>query len=119
VSAKIFFKLNADAGIPRKATVIWNIVPWYIGSGQRIRPAQKGDLAAGLPYLQQLLRLLPALRTVVIMGQKATFAETHIRASRPDVAIVRSPHPSPLYVNNRLGNRENILQALRGVARNL
>ena len=91
----------------------------YIGSGQRIRAADKGDLAAGLPYLEQLLQLLPALRIVVIMGQKPGFAEKYIAASRPDVEVVRSPHPSPLYVNRQPGNREKILGALRGVARNL
>jgi uracil-DNA glycosylase len=94
-------------------------VPWYIGSGQRIRPADKGDLAAGLPYLQQLLQLLPALRIVVIIGQKPSFAEKFITASRPDVETVRTPHPSPLYVNHLPGNREKILGALRGVGRNL
>src|SRR6266581_3517335 len=30
-SAKNFFELNAEAKIPRKRTVTWNIVPWYIG----------------------------------------------------------------------------------------
>jgi hypothetical protein len=71
-------------------------VPWYIGSGQKIRPAQTDDLAEGLPYLLELLRLLPALRIVVIMGQKPTSAKHHIRTARPDLVIVRSPHPSPL-----------------------
>src|ERR1039458_1274416 len=112
-SAKNFFKLNQEAGIPRKATVIWNIVPWYIGSGEKIRPAQTADLTAGLSHLQKLLQLLPALRTVVIMGQKPTFAEKYIMAGRPGVAIMRSPHPSPLYVNHRPGNRENILTVFR------
>jgi hypothetical protein len=63
--------------------------------------------------------LLPALRIVVIIGQKPIFAEKYIAASRPGVEIVRSPHPSPLYVNHRPGNREKILEAFRGVARNL
>lgn len=118
-SAKNFFELNQAAGIPRTATVVWNIVPWYIGSGQKIRPAGSADLTAGLPYLQQLLRLLPALRAVVIMGQKPAFAEPHIRMARPDVDVIRSKHPSPLYVNNRPGNRGNILRVLQEVAQKL
>jgi hypothetical protein len=112
-SAKNFFELNRAAGIPRKATVIWNIVPWYIGSGKKIRAAQTTDLAVGLLYLERLLPILPVLRTVVIMGQKPIFAEKDIRGARPDIVILRSPHPSPLYVNNRPGNRENILTVLR------
>jgi uracil-DNA glycosylase len=115
-SAKNFFELNDAARIPRKATIIWNIVPWYIGSGTRIRAAQAADLAAGLLHLEKLLQLLPALRTVVIMGQKPAFAEKHIRMTRPEVAIIRSPHPSPLYVNNKPGNRQNILTVFRAAA---
>jgi uracil-DNA glycosylase len=118
-SAKNFFELNRDAGVPRKATVIWNIVPWYIGSGKKIRPAEAADLAVGVRHLEQLLQMLPALRVVVIMGKKAIFAEEHIRRARPGVEIIRSPHPSPLYVNNRAGNKEKILSALQSVARSL
>jgi uracil-DNA glycosylase len=94
-------------------------VPWYIGSGEKIRPAQTADLTAGLSHLKKLVQLLPTLRTVVIMGQKSTFAEKYIMASRPGVVIVRSPHPSPLYVNHRPGNRENIPTVFRAVAATL
>jgi uracil-DNA glycosylase len=119
VSAKNFFNLNSDAGIPRKATVIWNIVPWYIGSGTRIRPADGSDLAPGLLYLQKLFPLLPALRIVVIMGNKPGSAKDQISIWRPDVQIFSSHHPSPLYVNRRPGNREEILGVLHKVARNM
>ena len=83
-SAKNFFELNQEAGIPRAVTVIWNIVPWYIGPDEKIRPARHADLAAGLPHLQRVLELLPELRIVVFIGKKSTFAEKHIRAARPD-----------------------------------
>ncbi len=118
-SAKNFFELNDAAQIPRKATIIWNIVPWYIGSEKKIRAAQTADLAAGILHLQKLLQLLPALRAVVIMGQKPAFADKYIGTARPEVAIIRSPHPSPLYVNHRPGNRENILAVFRTVAATL
>ena len=104
---------------PKAKRRTWNIVPWYIGSGRKIRPAGGADLAAGLPYLRQLLPLLPSLRIVVIMGQKAAFAEKHIAMALPDVQIVRSPHPSPLYVNHQLGNRDKILRVLQAVAQSL
>jgi uracil-DNA glycosylase len=114
-----WLRIADNARIPRKTTVIWNVVPWYIGSGQKIRAADRGDLAAGLAHLQQLLQLLLALRIVVIIRQKPTFAEKYIAASRPGVEIVGAPHPSPLYVNHLPANREKILGVLRGVARNL
>jgi hypothetical protein len=88
------------------------------GSGSKIRPASRADLDAGLPYLRQLLQLLPALR-VVIMGRKPISAEPDIRMARPEIGIFRSPHPSPPYVNNRHGNRGNILAVLHRVAQQL
>jgi hypothetical protein len=33
-TAKNFFQLNAEAKIPRKRTITWNVVPWYIASSQ-------------------------------------------------------------------------------------
>ncbi len=36
-TAKNFFLLNHEAGLERTRTVIWNIVPWYIGNGRRTR----------------------------------------------------------------------------------
>ena len=46
-SAKNFHEISAEAGIPRTRTITWNIVPWYIGSGTKIRPANGGDIASG------------------------------------------------------------------------
>jgi hypothetical protein len=60
IQQRNFFELNRETGIPRALTVTWNIVPWYIGSGSKIRPAQKPDLESGLWYLERMLQLLPA-----------------------------------------------------------
>jgi hypothetical protein len=38
-TAKNLLLLNAEAGIPRELTAIWNIVPWYIGTTERIQAA--------------------------------------------------------------------------------
>ena len=43
-TAKNFFELNLEAGIPRERTISWNIVPWYIGSGKRVRAAKSDDI---------------------------------------------------------------------------
>lgn len=115
-SAKNFFELNVEAGIARDTTVVWNIVPWYIGSGTKIRSAGRADIASGLPWLEQLLSLLPHLRVVVLMGRKAAVAEPRLRAGRPELHLVKSPHPSPLFVNNRPGNRQIISDVLRLIA---
>lgn len=115
-TAKNFFELNRAAGIPRERTVTWNIVPWYIGTGARIRAAGRSDIEAGLPALTRLLALLPKLKVVVLIGRKAERAASLVSQLRPDVRLFRSPHPSPLFVNNARGNRERILKVMREAA---
>lgn len=115
-TAKNFFELNIAAGIPRKRTICWNAVPWYIGSGTKIRAAKSSDLNDGLRPLFGLLNLLPKLRAVVLIGRKAEYAAKELERRRPDLKIFRTPHPSPMYCNRAPGNRQNILNALHQVA---
>ena len=115
-TAKNFFELNVAAGIPRQQTVTWNIVPWYIGSGVRIRPATPSDIQSALEPLGELLALLPRLRAVVFIGKKAAAGAPFVARLRPDLRQFTTPHPSPLFINNRPGNRERILIVLRDVA---
>jgi len=49
-TAKNFFQLNAEAKVPRKRTVTWNIVPWYIGDSRNIRAVKRTDLEQGLDF---------------------------------------------------------------------
>ena len=118
-TAKNFFELNAEAGIPREQTITWNIVPWYIGSGTKIRAATRIDTKAGIQSLSRLLELLPKLRAVVLIGRKAEHAAEAIAKLNPELRIFRSPHPSPLFINNAPGNRDKVLSALREAAKYL
>lgn len=115
-TAKNFFELTAQAGIPRSRSVVWNIVPWYIGSESRIRPANSFDLTSGSSSLTRLLDLLPRLRIIVLVGRKAEHAERIISEYNPNMKILKTPHPSPLFVNNAPGNRDRLLNAFREVA---
>lgn len=115
-TAKNFFMLNQEAGIARERTVIWNVVPWYIGSGTRIRPANRTDITQGSTPLAELLPMLPALRAVVLVGQKAGTARRVIGDLLPNVRVFDTPHPSPLFVNNKPENRGRLLAALKEVA---
>ena len=115
-TAKNFFLLNVAAGIPRKSTVCWNAVPWYIGSGTKIRAATSKDVKKGLQPLAELLGLLPKLRIVVFLGRKAEYAGAEVVRIKPALKVFRIPHPSPSYCNRAPGNRQNILNALQEVA---
>lgn len=112
-TAKTFYLLNAEAGIDRRLTAIWNAVPWYIGSGTRIRPADRIDVRSADGWLSELLLMLKDLQIVVLVGRKARHAETVVHASRPDVLIETMPHPSPMHVNRSPGNRD-LLRARMG-----
>ena len=114
-TAKNFFELSVEADIDRKTTVIWNTVPWYIGSGTRIRAATQTDVAEGTQPLPRLLALLPRLSTVVLVGRKAEKVESQFDPDR--YTVVTCPHPSPLFVNRASGNCREILDAFRGLAR--
>jgi hypothetical protein len=116
-TAKNFFELNRHAEIPRKRTVTWNIVPWYIGTEMRIRAASKTDTDAGIHALTRVLDLLPKLRAAVLIGRKAERASELLAQLRPAVRVFKSPHPSPLFVNNAPGNRQRILDVFLEVAK--
>lgn len=114
-TAKNFFEIIHQVGIDRKRIVMWNAVPWYIGSGGRIRPADSSDIATGIESLAELLQLLPKLRAIVLVGGKAKKAEKHVRGVAPHLEVFASPHPSPMFVNRKPENRDVLLHSLRTV----
>lgn len=114
-TAKNFFEISHAAGINRKDTVIWNTVPWYIGSGKKIRPANSSDIARGTESIAELLPLLTNLSAVVLVGRKAQRVERRVSAIAPQLQIFLSPHPSPLFVNRKPENRAKLLQCWRRV----
>jgi uracil-DNA glycosylase len=115
-TARNFFMLNREAEIPRERTVVWNIVPWYLGSALRIRPATSSDIEDGIHWLNPLFELLPSLRAIVLLGKKAQGGAERIARVRPGIPLFKSPHPSPLFVNNSPSNRGKIVVVLREVA---
>jgi hypothetical protein len=51
--------------------VTWNVVPWYVGTGTEIRAANAADLRSAATALSRLLDLVPHLRVVALVGEKA------------------------------------------------
>ena len=111
-TARNFFELSREAGMDRKRTLTWNTVPWYIGDGTRIRPADSADVAEGAEPTDELIRLLPALRSIVLMGKRAQSSRSRLARAWPDMAFFSCPHPSPMFVNRKPGNRAEILTVL-------
>ena len=109
-------EMNAEAGIDRKRTICWNIVPWYIGTGTKIRPANRTDIELGARSLGRVLALLPNIRVVVFLGAHAAKAKALVQSMRLNAQLVSIPHPSPVFVNRAPGNRDRILSVLKQVA---
>jgi len=119
LTAKNLFELFQDAKIKRKRIVVWNIVPWYIGSSKKIRAATTSDVSEGMTSLNSLVRLLPKLRAIVMLGKKSQTAQAFFKESYPNLALFSCPHPSPLFVNRRPENRDTLVECLKNVQRTL
>lgn len=109
-SAKNFGAQLVEAGITRDEIAIWNIVPWYIGNetGTSIRAATGADVRAGSEYLVPLVKSMPNLRCIILVGGVARKAQMFL--SRVTTArIVSCHHPSSRVVNtNPQATKENI-----------
>jgi len=119
-TAKNWFKLNQAANIARKRTILWNIVPWYLGDGQRIRPPTRDERDEGLNYLLQLIEKLPALRIVVLVGGQAGRVRDDL-ADRLNLAnrcchLEGMPHPAQLFINRHPENWQKLLDSLIRIA---
>ncbi|HVA18915.1 MAG TPA: uracil-DNA glycosylase [Solirubrobacteraceae bacterium] len=111
-TAQNMWTLLQEAHIDRRREIVtWNVVPWYVGDGDRIRAVSARDLLESRSALGELLGLLEDLRVVVLLGRKAAQGW---RSAAPalGLATIEAPHPSPLVLNTTPGARAQILNAL-------
>lgn len=87
-TAQAIGRFMAEADIPRRETVLWNVVPWWNGT-PLIRAAEHRD---GLAALADLLPLLPRLEGAVLVGRRAGEAREMLEAH--GLAVFASAHPS-------------------------
>jgi len=116
-SAKNMNKLLFESGLKREETLLWNIVFWYVGTSEKIRPAKISDIKQALPFLKRLLALLRKLRVIVLVGKKAQSAKSHLYKIT-ELPIIYSYHPSNLSLNSDPNRYTDILQKFQE-ARNI
>jgi len=87
-SAEATFDFMRRAGIPRRQTLTWNIIPWWNGT----RKVTGMELREGAGCVRELVALLPELRAAVLVGRKAARAEAYLREI--DLELFTSSHPS-------------------------
>ncbi len=88
-TAEATWTFMREAGIDRRETVIWNVVPRWNGTTR----IGAGEVEEGLGRLDALLDLLPRLVCGVTVGRRAERAAPRL-ASR-GLRLVASAHPSP------------------------
>lgn len=117
-TARNIRRFTAAAGLDRTDTVIWNAVPWTIHApGARNRAPNRAEIATGLAELPGFLALMPHLGVAVLSGRVAAGAEAVLRRRRPEVVVLRIPHPSPTYVCTRPSIAPGIVSVLGEAAR--
>ncbi len=89
-TAEHTFRFMRKARIPRKRTVTWNVIPWWNGT----RKVTDAELREGAEETRRLTGLLPRLRAVVFVGEKASRARPHLENT--SLAFFSSRHPSPI-----------------------
>lgn len=97
-SARNVSLISDEAGLLRMQTVAWNIVPWYVGSGSRIRPVNQMDIDSAIQALGRLPSLLPELKVVLLVGAKAQKAK-QVVSDLFSVPTLSCPHPSQRVFN--------------------
>jgi len=102
---KALRRFMLEAGLPRRDTAVWNVIPWWNGS----IAVTAAERAAGLLELPHALALLPRLHTAVLVGRTAARA----RPALVGLRVLESAHPSPQV---RAGNRA-LWDAIPGVWR--
>ena len=89
-TAEATFNFMRQAGIPRKGTVIWNVVPWWNGK-RKITTDESRNGAASFITLRGYLSKLSA---VVMVGKRAARLQPYLKTT--GLELFRSCHPSPL-----------------------
>jgi len=89
-TAEATYLFMREAGLPRRLTAIWNVVPWWNGT----RKVTAAELRDGVGAVRQLVTLLPNLRVVVLVGNKAARATSMLEEK--NLRVVLSAHPSPV-----------------------
>lgn len=81
------------SGLPRGWGVHWNAVPWYIGVPGKIRAATAADVAEGRRWLLRLVDILPDLRVLLTLGNRARDAVTPAQSPPARLPCVTNAEP--------------------------
>jgi hypothetical protein len=88
-TAEASFRFYREAGVDRSQSIVWNVIPGWNGTIK----VTGAELRAGVEDLRTVLKQLPQLQTIVLVGRRAARAEPLIR-ELGNYALFQSAHPS-------------------------
>lgn len=101
-TAEAMFDFMRKAGIPRRETALWNLIAGWNGT----RKVTAREVREGALETLRLVRLLPRLKAVVLVGKRAERAYPLLAAEA--FSLSGSLHPSPIVRASRREEWEQI-----------
>ncbi|WP_407569961.1 uracil-DNA glycosylase [Deinococcus altitudinis] len=84
------------ASLSRQNILLWNIFPWQLSAESVIAPGN-AHLMEAAPTTRELLTLLPALKVIVLIGNRAKAGWEHVGVTvDAEIKVLHCPHPSPI-----------------------
>ncbi|MFE2558606.1 uracil-DNA glycosylase [Streptomyces sp. NPDC059352] len=118
VTAQNCWTLRAEAGFPYQESLHWNVVPWYLGTADRIAAPGQTEIQRAAPFLHEVIALLPSPEAVIPMGRKAQAGwAAYQERYAPKVHTLPTRRPSPRVFASRPVARQEILEVLQQAAR--
>ena len=115
-TAENLLKAFDKAAIPRSQTVIWNAVPWFLGTSTKGRAPSAADVRQAAPHLSELLGLLPECRAVLALGAAAQAALKPV-SSPHGLRVFLFPHPGPRLMRTKPEKFEELIALLGEIRR--
>ncbi|WP_406175882.1 uracil-DNA glycosylase [Streptomyces sp. NBC_00996] len=117
-TAQNCWTLRAEAALPYRESLHWNVVPWYLGTAERIAAPGRTEIQRAAPFLHEVISMLPALEVVVPMGRKAQAGwAAYQERYAPNMHTLPTWHPSPRVFASRPTARQEVLETLQQAAR--
>ncbi|GJF01697.1 uracil-DNA glycosylase [Pseudonocardia sp. D17] len=112
-TAKQCWEGREAAGLTYRQVVHWNVVPWYIGSANKIASPGVAEIERALPLLHQVIERLPRLEIVVLMGRKAQDGwARYSRRYAHELLAIPTWHPSQRVFNTKPSAKAEFRKAL-------
>jgi uracil-DNA glycosylase len=118
-TAENTFKLLRDAGLNRDLTALWNIVPWYSGTGKEMKQATTKEIKEGCQHLVNVIIKFRRLQMVVLVGRKAQKAKSILKQEFPRLELLEMLHPSNMCLNREKARRDQVKNVLKHVKRRI